>query len=175
VTPWVRWKRIIVPKPLGGWGLKNIHFFLKSLAAKGGWRLITTTRLWTKIVIQKYIESDSVETWIRRAHKSVKGFLVIWKDIINSLIIREGLAWKIGNGHRVRLGADPWTGSEGQHILSIQLTLLLRIKGYESLDKLVDTDHSTIWSQGWKLVVGIELENADAAELERYIVVLKKT
>jgi hypothetical protein len=37
VTPWVRWKRIVVPKALGGWGLKNIHFFSKSLAAKGGW------------------------------------------------------------------------------------------------------------------------------------------
>jgi hypothetical protein len=37
VTPWVRWKRIAVPKALGGWGLKNIHVFSKALAAKGGW------------------------------------------------------------------------------------------------------------------------------------------
>jgi hypothetical protein len=45
VTPWVRWKRIAVPKALGGWGLKNIHVFSKALAAKGGWRLLTTNSL----------------------------------------------------------------------------------------------------------------------------------
>ena len=37
VTPWVNWKRIVVPKGLGGWWLKNIFLFTKALAAKGGW------------------------------------------------------------------------------------------------------------------------------------------
>jgi hypothetical protein len=45
LTPWVRWKRIIVAKALGGWGLKTIHVFSKALAAKGGWQLITTNSL----------------------------------------------------------------------------------------------------------------------------------
>jgi hypothetical protein len=176
VTPWVRWKRIVVPKALGGWGLKNIYLFSKALAAKGGWRLISTTSLWTKVVIQKYIEPDSLETWIRRAQKSLKGVSVIWKAIINSFpVIGEGLAWKIGNGHRVRLGADPWAGSEGQHLLPEQLILHLRIKGYDTLDKLVDPDQTTIWSQGWKSVVDFGLDDVDATELERYITGLKRT
>jgi len=37
VTPWVRWKRIVAPKALGGWGIKNIYLFSKSLATNGGW------------------------------------------------------------------------------------------------------------------------------------------
>jgi hypothetical protein len=73
------------------------------------------------------------------------------------------------------LGADPWAGSEGQHLLPEQLILILRIKGYDTLDKLSDPNLSTIWSQGWKLTDGLELKDADAAELERYIAVLKKT
>jgi hypothetical protein len=176
VTPWVRWKRIIVPKALGGWGLKNIHVFSKALVAKGGWRLLTTNNLWTKVVIRKYIEPDSVESWIRRAHKYLKGVLVIWKAIIKSFsVIGEGLVWKIGNGHRVRLGADPWMGSEGNHLLSDHLTLLLRIKGFDTLNKLVDPDTTNFWTQGWKLATDLDLNDADTTEMERYITVLKTT
>jgi hypothetical protein len=51
----------------------------------------------------------------------------------------------------------------------------LRNKGYDTLDKLVDPDQTTIWSQGWKSVVELELEDADAEELERYIASLKTT
>ena len=29
-TPWVNWKRIAVPKGLGGWGLKDIFLFSKA-------------------------------------------------------------------------------------------------------------------------------------------------
>jgi hypothetical protein len=56
VTPWVRWERIVVPKALGGWGLKNIFLFSKALAEKGGWRLLNSSSLWTRVVVQKYIE-----------------------------------------------------------------------------------------------------------------------
>jgi hypothetical protein len=32
--PLVKWPRIAMPKDLGGWGIKNINWFSKSLAAK---------------------------------------------------------------------------------------------------------------------------------------------
>ena len=53
VTPWVSWKMIVVPKGLGGWGLKNIFLFAQALAAKGGWRLIKTSSLWNHVIKQK--------------------------------------------------------------------------------------------------------------------------
>jgi hypothetical protein len=34
VMPWVKWDMLAVPKLLGGWGLKNIHLFSKSLQPK---------------------------------------------------------------------------------------------------------------------------------------------
>lgn len=55
VTPWVRWDCIALPKSMGGWGLKNIFHFSKALAAKGGWRLIKTSSLWTQVLSQKYL------------------------------------------------------------------------------------------------------------------------
>ena len=45
VTPWVRWEKIVVPKGMRGWGLKNIFLFAQALAAKGGWRLIKVDSL----------------------------------------------------------------------------------------------------------------------------------
>ena len=64
VTPWVSWKRIAVPKGLGGWGLKNIFLFAQALAAKEGWRLIKNTSLWTRVLKQKYLPHESIEEWI---------------------------------------------------------------------------------------------------------------
>ena len=37
MMPWVRWERLALPKALGGWGLKNIFYFSKALAAKASW------------------------------------------------------------------------------------------------------------------------------------------
>jgi hypothetical protein len=85
------------------------------------------------------------------------------------------LAWKIGNGHRARLGADLWMGSEGKHLILDQITLLLRIKGFDTLDKLADPDATNFWTQGWKLAIGLKLNDADTSELEIYITILKET
>ena len=52
VTPWARWDRIVQPKILGGWGLKNIFKISKALATELDWRLSTNT-LWTEVVLNK--------------------------------------------------------------------------------------------------------------------------
>jgi hypothetical protein len=99
VTPWIRCEKIDVPKALGGWGLKNIFLFSKGLAEKCGWRLLKTSSLWTRVVVQKYIDPKSLEAWIRNSQKTLKRASMIWKAVINSFpIIVEGLAWRIGNG-----------------------------------------------------------------------------
>ena len=45
VTPWVHWEKIVVPKDLGGWGLKNIFLFSKYLVEKRGWKLLKSSNL----------------------------------------------------------------------------------------------------------------------------------
>jgi hypothetical protein len=176
VIPWVHWDKIVIPKEMGGWGLKNIFLFSKALAAKGGWHIINTTNLWTKVIIQKYIEPVPLEFWIRSQQKSKKGASVIWKEILNAFpLIENGLAWKLGNGHRFRIGKDPWPGSEGKHILSEQLIQHLHTLGYAHLNNLADPSRSTLWSQGWTDANRLGLSEEETLELERYIFYLKSS
>jgi hypothetical protein len=79
VLPWVRWEVLVVPKVLGGWGLKNIFLFSKALAEKSGWKLIASKNLWTNVVVQKYIQLDTIEEWIRRVEKDTMNCSIIWK------------------------------------------------------------------------------------------------
>ena len=87
--PWIRWEKIAKPKSLGGWGLKNIFHFARALAAKGGWHLIHSKNLWTKVMIEKYIAPDSVVDWIRSPQKGHKGGSVIWKAVNKSFVVIE--------------------------------------------------------------------------------------
>ena len=84
MTPWVKWEKIVVPKAMGGWGLKNIFLFSKALAAKGGWHLVHAENLWTRVVVEKYIALDSVEDWIRKNNKVHMGGSVIWKMVVKT-------------------------------------------------------------------------------------------
>lgn len=108
VLPWVIWDRIAILEALGGWGLRNIFLFFKSLAAKMGWRLISTNSLCTKVISQKYISPGSIMEWIRDPNKSHAGVSIIWKVLIaSSGIIKDVLAWKVGNGRNFHIGLDP--------------------------------------------------------------------
>eukprot|EP01018_Ginkgo_biloba_P027293 Gb_33895 [translate_table: standard] len=40
--PLVKWQGVATPKESSSWGIKNLHLFGKSLAAKNGWMLITS-------------------------------------------------------------------------------------------------------------------------------------
>lgn len=144
MTPWVRWEKIVVPKALGGWGLKNIFLFSKALAAKCGWKLLKTSSLWTRVVFQKYIAPKSLEDLIRNPNKSKKGESVIWKVTNYFLIIGEGLAWRIENGNQVRLGTDPWSSCERQHILPDHFINHLRLRGFITLNQLAEPRNSTL-------------------------------
>ena len=137
VTPWVIWEMIASPKSQGGWGLKNIFLFARVLVVKGGWRLIHSDNLWTRVMIEKYITPESIVEWIRRPQKCHKGGSVIWKAVIKSFnVIEDALMWKVGNVRRVRVGIDPWLGSDGHFRLSKQLVASLRHQGVHFLFQL---------------------------------------
>jgi hypothetical protein len=72
------------PKGNGGWGLKNIFTFAKSLATKNSWSLIEGNGLWHIIIKEKYFPHQSILEWIRTPNKSTNKGTIIWKSIINS-------------------------------------------------------------------------------------------
>ena len=127
LTLWVRWENIAVPKGFGGWGLKNIFLFAKSLAVKGSWRIIQMDNLWTSVMINKYIEPLSLEDWIQKPNKSHAGASIFWKAVIKSFDVIGGrLAWSVKNGIKLSIAKDPWVGCLQQHILRENTILALR-------------------------------------------------
>eukprot|EP00253_Pinus_taeda_P010381 PITA_10381 len=109
VLPWVAWDKIARPKEWGGWGIKNLNDFSTSLAAKSGWRLITSENLWTRVVKRKYIDPMPLNDWIRDPNKRRKNCSVIWKVTSEAFkVIEQGLSWQVGRGDNVRIGKDPW-------------------------------------------------------------------
>ena len=76
-------------------------------------------KLWTRVVVQKYIAPDSMEDWVIKNNKSHLGGLVIWKVVVKYFdVIEDSLAWNIINGRKLRVGEDPWVGCNQQHRLS---------------------------------------------------------
>ena len=146
VLPWVTWDQIARPKSLGGWGIKNIFFFAKALAAKAGWWLISTQSLWTEVIIPKYITPTPLLDWIRdMCNTSLPNGSIIWKDLGKAFpLVSEGLVWKIGDGTKARIGAYPWPGCSENHLLPFQLIQLIHLKGFFHQNQITDPNSTNI-------------------------------
>jgi hypothetical protein len=83
------------------------------------------------------------------------------------------LAWKIGKGNKVRIGMDPWPGSNRKHLLPQVLIERLHLQGVYYLSQIVDPTQTTIWSQGWLTVDHFGLEGDMAESWRAYINGLK--
>eukprot|EP00253_Pinus_taeda_P008243 PITA_08243 len=113
---WVNWATIAKPKQWGGWGIKNLDFFAKALAAKLGWRLLTTESLWTQVAQAKYTKPMHLMDWLRLQHIPGRNTSNIWKAVLQSLpLLRDGITWRIKEGNSVRIGVDPWVGCGNSH------------------------------------------------------------
>jgi len=54
--------------------------------------------------------------------KSYAGVHTVWKCLINAFsILIKWVAWKVGNGERVRVGDGPWIGCVGNYKLSKEM------------------------------------------------------
>eukprot|EP00253_Pinus_taeda_P027771 PITA_27771 len=151
VLPWVAWDKIARPKEWGGWGIKNLNDFSTSLAAKSGWRIISSENLWTRVVKRKYIDPMTLDNWIRDPNKKGKNISVIWKATSEAFkVIEQGLSWQVGCGENVKIGRDPWVGCNERYALSQGLIRHLESKGILHLHQIEKIGHSSIWGQAWK-------------------------
>jgi hypothetical protein len=105
------WSSIVVPKNLGGWGLKDIRPFARALAGQNIWRLSQGNSLWSRVLHSKYFANLSIVEWFHFPVKSSKGS-IMWKALVEAFpLVGKWTVWKIGNGRNVRLGEDPWLGA----------------------------------------------------------------
>jgi len=83
----ISWEKIAKPKKLGGWGIKNIYTFGKSLATKSLWRCLMVPSLWHEVILSKYLRKKSVVEWLRKGSRKWYGGSNIWRALTSSLTI----------------------------------------------------------------------------------------
>jgi hypothetical protein len=68
-----------------------------------------------------------MKEWIQNLNKNVANGSSMWKALVSAFfIVGNFLAWRIGNGTKVKLGVDPWIGRKGVFRLSSELILVMR-------------------------------------------------
>lgn len=98
-------EKITSPKPLGGWALKNILKFDKAMAAQSLWSCMWLGGIWGEIIMDKYLKNNSVEDWCRSEGYAGRLVSNIWNSLASAFpVIKEWLAWRVGNGHKVLCG-----------------------------------------------------------------------
>jgi len=79
VLPWVDWDKVARPKEWGGWGIRYLSSLASSLAAKLGWRLISTVNLWMTVIKRKYIDPIPMNDWLQRPDKKSPHVSAVWR------------------------------------------------------------------------------------------------
>jgi hypothetical protein len=105
------WNSVVTPKEFGGWGLKDIFPFAWALAGKKLWILTQGNSLWVRVMCSKYMAIYPLRIgfvpWTN--HPKAPSF---GKPLVEAFpLIGKWTVWKIGNGHRIRVGEDPWLGA----------------------------------------------------------------
>ena len=102
----VKWKKLVLPKSRGGWGIKNLDLFCKALVAKSFWRLVENPdTLWGRTMRKKYSPNDSIEEWFRQPTKSHKGGSMCWKAFVVAFpLVGNWVSWHIGDDRKISKG-----------------------------------------------------------------------
>jgi hypothetical protein len=89
-------------------------------------------------------------------------------------VVGDSLAWRVGKGNHLCIGADPWPGCGNSHILPEELIDQLHRHGIFFLSHLANTHSTNIWNQGWRSVISLGLNDVYADLLGNYILVLRR-
>lgn len=117
----------------------------------------------------------SLLEWIRNLVLNLKGIFVMWKAILKAFeVVGNGLAWRVGSGHLLRIGLDPWAGCFREHLLNADLRSWLEQGGYFYLAQVGDPNSTNLWSQAWKIGRMLGLVGEDSILWERYIQALRR-
>lgn len=122
-----------------------------ALAAKSLQRILESQGLWQQGIWQKYVDPLSFEEWVRFPVKHILNVPIIQKALIQSFpLLSNWLAWRIGNGDKVRIGADPWIGCAALYRLPVAMIETLHNKGVFTIAGAADPIQTSLWHQGWK-------------------------
>jgi len=124
-----KWETIAHPKKFGSWGLRNIFFFLRALAAKSLWRGLMVLGIWHRVLKDKYLSHLSVVSWFCTVDPAFISGSSTWRNLVNALpLLLHWLAWKPGAGSSITVGKDEILGLGKRSFLSPELISLINSK-----------------------------------------------
>ncbi|XP_074305649.1 uncharacterized protein LOC141640869 [Silene latifolia] len=103
---WLPFEQLQLPKSDGGLGLKNARLVSQALLIKIFWpSQHHSTSLLSKIIRSKNQKDFPIPHKISKYSAASFG----WKGIVKStFLLRDGIAWKFGNGRSIDLRNDAW-------------------------------------------------------------------
>jgi hypothetical protein len=164
-----RWDSIAKPKLVGGWGLRNIFLFNKSLASNSLWHVLSQDGIWHRVIIGKYISHISVPSWLRHTFNSPTNASLIWRSLLKYIhIIQHWLCWKPRSGHTIHIGRDVILGLGTSAYLSSELLNKLHEHHIYYLFQAKGLTDQGDLSTRWKNCTDLDLSGDLAIEWQRY-------
>lgn len=126
----VSWERVCTPKAKGGARLRQLKSMNKALLCKWLWRFgIEMGSLWRQVVATKFGNDDG---WDFVMPNGLFGRSP-WRAILQfALTFKEGIAYELGDGRRVKFWEDVWCGERALRYdfpnlweLAVELTSLV--------------------------------------------------
>lgn len=102
----IKWDVVTNPrKKDGGLNIKEARILNQAMLAKLGWKMMSDPEtLWVRVFKNKYLKNSSFLDVAVKPNASY-----VWKSIASTRdIIREGSAWRIGDGANVQFWVDSW-------------------------------------------------------------------
>ncbi|XP_074266449.1 uncharacterized protein LOC141589722 [Silene latifolia] len=102
---WVAWRRLCMPKGMGGMGFRDFNLFNLALIGKQVWRLLTETEgLWARMMRARYYPHGNIMTADLGNNPSYT-----WRGILEARrAVESGLRRRIGDGRSTRIWVDAW-------------------------------------------------------------------
>jgi hypothetical protein len=153
----VNWQQICAPLQHGGLGIRNLSTFNKALLGKWLWRYGTDQEaLWRRVVDHKY--GSQWGGWCSARVHAPHG-VGLWKFIRADWdSFARHLAFKVGDGTRVKFWLDAWCGDQPLRDRFPELFCLVRVPAASVADHLQILGSSHHWDiafsrqvQDWEL------------------------
>lgn len=133
---WVSWRKMAMPKDLGGMGFRDLGDFNDAMLTKTAWRLHhNPDSLWARVMRGLYYPKHSLTEAKKGARPSWA-----WNSILTGRdIIQNQGAWRVGDGKSIRVFEDNWVPN-GSSAKPIRLAGRHRERNITTNHHLGDTD-----------------------------------